>query len=71
MAWSYSTGERGRNRVRVAQDAGRSNRLFVEFRDNGRKVRQYLAYRDRGRAKEQAEQMAAGFRSNETRRTGL
>jgi len=71
MAWSYSTGERGRNRVRVAQDVGRSNRLFVEFRDNGRKVRQYLAHRDHERAKEQAEQLAADFRSKYSPRARL
>src|SRR6185312_12715811 len=61
----YSSGERGRNRVRVAEDAGRSRRLFVEFRENGRKVRRYLTHRDRERAKAQAEQMAAEFRAQE------
>jgi len=59
--WSYSTGERGRNRVRVFahQDTGR---LFLEFSDGGRKKRMALGHSDREAAKLKAEELAAKLR---------
>ena len=62
-AWSYKVGERGKNRVRLAEDPRRGGKLFVEFRDEEGKHRQYLSHWDRERAKQQAEEMAAAFRT--------
>jgi integrase len=59
--WSYLTGERRVNRVRVFshQETGR---LFLEYRDQGQKVRQALGHTDRARAKETADRLAAELR---------
>ena len=66
---SYKVGERGINRVRLAEDPRRRGRLFVEFREcDGRKVRQYLAHGDWEQAKAQAERMASAFRTVPTQR---
>ena len=55
--WSYSTGERGRNRVRAFEHA--SGVLMLEFRDEGRRTRISLGDRDRERAKREADHAAA------------
>jgi len=55
--WSYSTGERGRNRVRVFEHD--SGTLMLEFRDEGRRTRISLGHRDRDRAKRAADEAAA------------
>ena len=62
--WSYSAGERGRNRVRVFEN--RHGMLYVEFyeRSTGsraRSTRQSLGHRDRDKAKQQADAIAAQF----------
>ncbi|MEO6923489.1 MAG: hypothetical protein ABI142_06665, partial [Bryocella sp.] len=67
--WTFSTGERGRNRVRVSEDKRRGGKLFMEFRDETGKHRQYLAHMDRERAKQQAEETAAAFRTVSPRMT--
>lgn len=59
QAWSYSAGEKGRNRVRVAARA--SGILVLEFQDEGRKVRQSLHHRDQDQAKRQADELAAAL----------
>jgi hypothetical protein len=63
MPWSYKAGERGVNRVRVAEDLARHGKLFVEFRADGRKVRQYLTHKDKSRAKQQCDELAAKLRT--------
>ena len=55
--WSYSTGERGRNRVRAFEHA--SGVLMLEFNDGGRRRRISLSHRDRGLGKQAADQAAA------------
>lgn len=66
---SYKVGERGINRVRLAEDPKRGDRLFVEFRErDGRKVRQYLPHRDWEKGKAQAEAMASAHRTLPTQR---
>lgn len=57
--WSYTTGERGRNRVRVFEDGKRP--LLAEFYEDGRRRRISLGHRDHDRAKREADQMAAEF----------
>ena len=42
--WSYTTGERGRNRVRVFEDGKRP--LLAEFYEEGRRRRISLGHRD-------------------------
>ena len=67
---SYKAGERGVNRVRLAEDPKRGKRLYVEFREHdGRKVRQYLPHQDWERAKSEAEAMAAAFRAQPAHRS--
>ena len=63
MSWSYKAGERGVNRVRVAEDPRRHGKLFVEFSADGRKVRQYLTHTDKQRAKAQCDELAAKLRT--------
>lgn len=55
--WNYSTGERGRNRVRVYEHS--SGLLMLEFRKEGKRTRTSLGHRDRDRAKRAADQAAA------------
>lgn len=64
--WSYSAGERGRNRVRAYEDT--SGKLLLEFyvesdRISGRRKRKRvsLPHRDRAQAKAQADELAARF----------
>lgn len=63
--WSYSTGERGRNRVRVFEHD--SGTLMLEFRDEGKRTRISLGHRDRDRAKRAADEAAAKLTTAELR----
>lgn len=64
--WSYSAGERGRNRVRAYEDAARDS-LFLEFSEEipgtGRKRRARIlaGTTDRSLAKSKADELAAAF----------
>ena len=54
--WSYLSGEKGRNRVRVFErDSGN---LTLEFRDRGERKRISLGHKDPERAKRQADEAA-------------
>ncbi len=70
--WSYSAGERGRNRVRAYED-NRSGVLILEFweREPGqpeaKRKRVSLRHRDRERAKRQADEMAARLAKGQRR----
>lgn len=55
--WSYSAGERGRNRVRVFEHS--SGVLMLEHRVGGKRRRESLAHRDHEKAKRQADLAAA------------
>ena len=55
--WSYSAGERGRNRVRAFEHP--SGVLMVEFSDGGKRTRLSLGHKDRKRAKQEADLAAA------------
>ena len=55
--WSYSTGERGRNRVRAFEHSSRM--LMLEFYEGGKRNRVSLGHRDRERAKREADAAAA------------
>ncbi len=59
--WSYSTGERGRNRVRAFEHPA-TGRLFLEFSDGGKRKRIALGHRDRETAKAKAEEVATALR---------
>jgi hypothetical protein len=59
--WSYSTGERGTNRVRVFEHPATQG-LFLEVYDTGRRKRIALGHRDRELAKAKAEEVAAALR---------
>ncbi|MDE2679517.1 MAG: site-specific integrase [Gemmatimonadota bacterium] len=57
---SYSAGEWGRNRVRVFPDP-KTGMIQVEWREDGRRLCRSLKHRDWARAKQQADELAAGF----------
>ncbi len=65
-AWSYSAGERGRNRVRAYEDDARG-KIFLEFYENVpgttsvRRARISAGVTDREAAKRKADQLAAAF----------
>ncbi len=69
--WSYSTGERGVNRVRAYDRGARG--LFIEFREAGpdgpTKVRLALGTADREAAKAKADALALKFREQARART--
>jgi integrase len=58
-AWSYSTGERGRNRVRVFEH--RPGIIYIEFYVDRSRKRHSLEHGDRIKAKTQADEAAARF----------
>ena len=62
--WSYSTGERGRNRVRV-YERPKSGQIFLELSDRGKRKRIAPGHRDREAAKAKAEEVAAELRRAE------
>ena len=55
--WSYLSGEKGRNRVRVFERAG--GLLTLEFWDGGERMRIALGHSDRERAKRKADEVVA------------
>lgn len=61
--WSYSTGERGRNRVR-AYEHPQTGLIFLEFSDEGRRRRVALGHRIRDAAKTKADELALALRKN-------
>ncbi len=63
--WSYSTGERGRNRVRVFEHPA-TRGLFLEVYDTGRRKRIALGHRDRELAKAKAEEVAMALRRGDS-----
>lgn len=67
--WSYTTGEKGVNRVRVFEHAANGS-LYVEFYDAGSRRSIPLQHQDRSRAKADAEKVAAGLRVSEPTPTG-
>lgn len=62
--WSYSTGERGRNRVRAFAHPA-TGRLFLELYDHGARRRIALGHTDRDAAKQKAEEVATALRRDE------
>ncbi len=54
--WSYCTGEKGRNRIRVYER--NSGTLMLEYRDNGQRKRLALGHKDRDKAIQQAHEAA-------------
>lgn len=72
--WSYSAGERGRNRVRAYEDAARGS-IFFEFYESDpstgkvRRVRLAAGHNDRTAAKSKADELAAAFSKPERART--
>jgi integrase len=68
--WSYRTGEKGENRVRVFERGGPDRRsgFWIDYRDESGRHRQPLAVADRRSAKLKAEEIAAAFRKSGTPR---
>ena len=56
--WHYSTGERGRNRVRAYQHPD-TGLIFLEFSDGGRRRRVALGHRMQDAAKAKADELVA------------
>jgi integrase len=59
-AFSYSAGERGRNRVRVGTDR-RTGILYMAWMEERAEKRRSLGHRDREAAKQKADELAARF----------
>ncbi len=59
--WSYSIGERGRNRVRLFEHPV-TRGLFLELYDRGQRTRIALGHHDREAGKAKAEEVAAALR---------
>lgn len=62
--WSYSTGERGRNRVRAFAHPT-TGRMFLEFSEGRRRKRIALGHRDCEAAKQKVEELALALRKPE------
>lgn len=65
-AWSYSAGERGRNRVRVYERPDRAGEILLQYAERGLdgrldQRRQSLGAIPRGAAKGKADELAARF----------
>jgi integrase len=59
--WSYSAGERGKNRVRVYERPGYG--IWIDYQDStGKRSRERLNVDDRNEAKVKADEIAAKFR---------
>jgi integrase len=56
--WSYKTGEKGRNRVRMFLWG---DSIWIDYRENGRRVRKDLGHAELDRAKRLADEVAAGL----------
>jgi len=61
--WSYSTGERGQNRVRAFEHPV-TGLIFLEFSDGGRRKRVALSHRLQEAAKVKADELALALRTN-------
>lgn len=57
--WSYKAGEKGRNRVRAFERS--TGIIYLEFWEAGERQRVSTRHRDREKAKEQADELAARF----------
>lgn len=71
-AWSYATGERGRNRIRVYEWGSKG--IYLDFFElapeapgGRRRVRMALGHADREQAKAKADEVALAFRRGELR----
>jgi integrase len=62
--WSYSTGERGRNRVRAFEHPDTGG-MFLEFTEGGKRRRVALGHRHQDAAKAKAEELAMALRRAE------
>jgi integrase len=62
--WSYSAGERGRNRVRAFEHPA-TGLIYLEFSDRTTRRRVALGHRNRNAAKGKAEELATALRNNE------
>lgn len=64
-AWSYTAGQKGRNRVRVFL---RRAVIWIDYKtEDGGRVRHSLSHADRDRAKREADEIAAKFGRAESR----
>jgi hypothetical protein len=62
--WSYSAGERGRNRVRSFEHPA-TGLIYLEFSDRTARRRVALGHRNRNAAKGKAEELAMALRNND------
>jgi integrase len=60
--WSYRTGEKGVNRVRVFAHR-LTGKLYLEFYDHGRRLTEPVGHADKAEAKAQAERVASALRA--------
>jgi integrase len=57
--WSYVTGKKGSNRIRVFAWPAKGNSLWIDYRESGRRIKKSLGHSDQDRAIRQAEEIAS------------
>ena len=55
--WSYVTGKKGRNRIRVFAWPEKGDSLWVDYRVHGKRIKTALGHSDRDRAERQADEI--------------
>jgi integrase len=56
--WSFVTGQKGKNRIRVFAWPAKGSSLWMDFRENGKRIKKCLGHSDQDRAIRQAEDVA-------------
>jgi integrase len=57
--WSYVTGRKGKNRIRVFAWPAKGNTLWIDYREQGKRIKKALGHSDQDRAIRQAEEVAS------------
>jgi integrase len=57
--WSYVTGKKGKNRIRVFAWPAKGNSLWIDYRENGKRIKKSLGHSHQDRAIRQAEEVAS------------
>jgi integrase len=68
--WSYVTGEKRRNRIRVFAWPEKGDSLWIDYRVHGKRTKTALGHSDRDRAKRQADEIAGRLSAGNARPAG-
>jgi integrase len=59
VMWSYVTGKKGKNRIRVFAWPAKGNGIWIDYREQGKRIKKPLGHSDHDRALRQAEEVAS------------